>query len=1018
MKGKRLLSLVLSLAMLLMCMPLSVYAAGGEAVIDTVKYNGTEYKPDDKNIVLKVPNSFSGNIDLASVLSITYVKENYKYYAPQFPNGSTIKLGETKTLRVQYATEKNGSPETTDYKVSLEKSAFVDPTFSGTVSVRLSMDGEDYKLTRKQFESLYKKNDGKDFGGIVINGANAAIAGFKVGSTTLNTASGGKVTAAKLDQLYVVPKGAGTCSFLVSPMDSAGKVIEGCYVSLDIEVIKTSKVPAINAEITQLETLAMRNIKLSSTFSATAGSDLQSVKITALPEYGRLVYNYNSDGSSNGSVSSGTYMELSDFNKISYIPNRDGVTRTVTDNVEYKAKDKAGNEYSGTISIALIYQRMGLNDLTATIKAGEAVRLTTIAEISKAYEEGGDGTLGYVYFTLPDSSAATMRYNYSTKSSGEPVNESTAYYITGSSRKYLKDVWLIPAEDYSGSFYLYYEAYNSKGASPLFGRIKVTISNYSLKDLNYSVYQDEFLSFSDVVDDINSKFRTSDVASGSFDYVRFTLPGTNYGTLYYNYKSDLEKGTKVKASDSYYRTGTGKQLVDVVFLPNPTYTGSFVLKYNAFDEDDNDFSGEININVKESRYDLETLVLATRSGQVLKMPAEEIEEIIADASKGAEYEYLYFSDLPMSRSGELLYKYSSGNKGTAVEESDEDIYYRTGQEKLFSDVSFVPAKDYSGEAEIEYRAFVSKTEYYDGKIIVRISAFDSQLEPIEYECAGNSHIDFVGSNFTTVMKNLSGEAVDYVVFELPDSSKGALYYDYENESKYGYKVKEGDSFDRTGSGDLISDVSFVPKRGYTGEFELPYTAVDYDGTEYDGIIKITVNKAADFEDVPKTAYFYDPVRWAVDEGITEGTSLTRFSPDSDCTRAHVITFLWRAKGCPEPKSAVCPFPDVTESNYYYKAAVWAFENDIYPGTKEGKFAADKVVTRRDFVYLLWMAEDQPNPGSQKNVFDDVKDTDAAYDAIRWAYKTGVTDGTSATHFSPDAKTNRGQIVTFLYRAYH
>ena len=82
MKGKRLLSLVLSLAMLLMCMPLSVYAAGGEAVIDTVKYNGTEFKPDDKNIVLKVPNSFSGNIDLASVLSITYVKENYKYYAP------------------------------------------------------------------------------------------------------------------------------------------------------------------------------------------------------------------------------------------------------------------------------------------------------------------------------------------------------------------------------------------------------------------------------------------------------------------------------------------------------------------------------------------------------------------------------------------------------------------------------------------------------------------------------------------------------------------------------------------------------------------------------------------------------------------------------------------------------------------------------------------------------------------------------------------------------------------------
>ena len=192
----------------------------------------------------------------------------------------------------------------------------------------------------------------------------------------------------------------------------------------------------------------------------------------------------------------------------------------------------------------------------------------------------------------------------------------------------------------------------------------------------------------------------------------------------------------------------------------------------------------------------------------------------------------------------------------------------------------------------------------------------------------------------------------------------------------------------------------------------------YSFTMPDGKVEVSgtfVKKSAQtFVDVPENAYYAPAVNWAVEKGVTEGTSATTFSPDAACTRAQIVTFLYRAAGSPAVKSTVNPFTDVTASDYYYNAVLWAVENGITTGTSETTFSPNESCTRAQCVTFLYRAVG--SAATAKAIFTDVS-ADAYYaPAVDWAVEKGVTDGTSATTFSPDAVCTRAQIVTFLYRA--
>ena len=174
----------------------------------------------------------------------------------------------------------------------------------------------------------------------------------------------------------------------------------------------------------------------------------------------------------------------------------------------------------------------------------------------------------------------------------------------------------------------------------------------------------------------------------------------------------------------------------------------------------------------------------------------------------------------------------------------------------------------------------------------------------------------------------------------------------------------------------------------------------------------------DFTDVPPiTNYAHIPIDWAILNQITLGMTPTTFSPTASCTRAQVVTFLWRLNGQPEPESKKNPFTDVKEGDYFYTAVLWAVEKGITEGTSATTFSPDLGCTRAQVVTFLWRAEGKPEPTSSLNPFTDVKADGYYYTAVLWAVENKITTGTSAVTFSPDLTCNRAQIVTFLYRAF-
>ena len=191
---------------------------------------------------------------------------------------------------------------------------------------------------------------------------------------------------------------------------------------------------------------------------------------------------------------------------------------------------------------------------------------------------------------------------------------------------------------------------------------------------------------------------------------------------------------------------------------------------------------------------------------------------------------------------------------------------------------------------------------------------------------------------------------------------------------------------------------------------------NYAGASASGTITVTVVRQVTnpFTDVPSGAYYEEAVLWAVGEGVTSGTSATTFTPDGSCTRAQAVSFLWRIAGRPAPKTGTMPFADVKTGAYYYDAVLWAMENGITYGTSAVAFSPDATCTRAQIVSFLYRYVGSPAVQSGA-VFSDVGASAYYADAVVWAATSGVAAGIGGGKFAPDQNCTRAQIVSFIYR---
>ena len=250
----------------------------------------------------------------------------------------------------------------------------------------------------------------------------------------------------------------------------------------------------------------------------------------------------------------------------------------------------------------------------------------------------------------------------------------------------------------------------------------------------------------------------------------------------------------------------------------------------------------------------------------------------------------------------------------------------------------------------------------------------------------------------TVMSGKNGD----VTASLKSAAKGALVTLTVTPDK-GYALETLNVLDQNGKA-----LPLTQQNGKYG-FTMPASAVTVKATFMDDNTMLNF-----FVDVSASDYYYDAVLWAVGKGITGGTSATTFDPNGNCTRAQAVTFLWRAAGSPAAKSAVMPFTDVKAGSYYYDAVLWAVENGITEGTSDTTFSPDATCSRAQIVTFLWRANGSP-VASGNSDFTDVA-ADAYYAAaVTWAEKNGVTGGIGGGLFGSGNNCTRAQIVTFIWR---
>ena len=418
----------------------------------------------------------------------------------------------------------------------------------------------------------------------------------------------------------------------------------------------------------------------------------------------------------------------------------------------------------------------------------------------------------------------------------------------------------------------------------------------------------------------------------------------------------------------------------------------------------------------------------------------EIAQARGDSSKNNyNNTYVTFNDvtfsMPSSAQGTLYYN------GTAMSNSNSSsAFNRSTKVTNLDNITFVPnAKTSAKSITLNFTLHATKyTSYgntrgtsvnYPGSVVISIVR-----EDIKYTVAPGDSISFTSSDFQNFLRTQSGinynHNVDYVTFDqsaVNSLNEGVLYNGYSGFSA----VKATDKFYYTTTNsytqNALSDVTFrastYAKAGTT--VYVPFTIYAKLGTsnviskQVEGTVAIKIAQTMNFADVKPADYFYNPVKWAVNKNITKGTSATTFSPYKTCTRAEIVTFLWRDAGSPMPTTSRHPFTDVSYSmgSDFYNAILWANQNGITAGTTTTTFSPNKTCTRAEIVTFLWRYAKKPVGYGSNNPFTDVNKTDHApyYDAILWAVSKGITTGSTTTTFSPNGTCTRGEAVTFLYR---
>ena len=523
-----------------------------------------------------------------------------------------------------------------------------------------------------------------------------------------------------------------------------------------------------------------------------------------------------------------------------------------------------------------------------------------------------------------------------------------------------------------------------------------------------------------------------DTVAGTSANKEVSFTNDDYAYLYYSYSKPTYEGyfNGSKVDGFEYPVKENK----TVTVPASKFNSSKTVTLYVVGVDSKGVASTGTITVSQKSYDINYNVVAGKSVTFNQKDFEDFLENYADDngdynSRKDEISFdhaVLTSSVPSAKSEGTLY-YGS----TEITSSNKSKTDMTDMDKVSFDSVSKPSKDtvtltFKVYGDLYKNGSSRKTEVkYDVNVVISVVK-----EDITYTVGIDDTVQLTARDFVNFLQDARTSyrkaELDYVKFDVSGKNVssyayGGLYRSYSSYST-GKLADSTDKFYYEPSRTQydLADVAYHTTRwaeaGKT--VYIPFTVYGTKNEEASGTMAITIAQTMNFIDVKASDFFYEPVKWAVNNKITNGTSSTTFSPYKNCNRAEIVTFLWRAAGSPEPTVTRNPFTDVNSVRdaSYYKAILWASQKGITAGTNATTFSPYQECTRSQIVTFLYRYAGKPS-GYYTNPFKDVSSVNEAsyYNAILWAVGKGITQGTSTTTFSPYASCTRGEAVTFLYR---
>ena len=561
-----------------------------------------------------------------------------------------------------------------------------------------------------------------------------------------------------------------------------------------------------------------------------------------------------------------------------------------TAEIAYTGYASNGGSFHGTILVNV----SGDSDVTYTASADRALTFTSEEFIAVCQSRTGR-SISYLTFDQPSAYQGTLYYDYSAAAPfSQQVRSDTRYYVT--SNPSLDRISFVPAAGFTGRVTVPYRCTDSSGGT-YNGKVTIQVSaangsTGSTGDVRYSTARDRKVTFS--ASDFNDV--SLDRNGYSLNYIYLDLPASLEGTLYYDYSGSGSYASRVSDTTRYYRSSS-PQISRITFVPAQGFTGTVSIPYTGYDRDGGRFTGTVRITVG-STYGTDVVRYTIPQNGYVRFNGDDFNDACF-AITGERLNYVRF-DLPAARRGTLYSQYNAA-KDTGSELGSSVNCYRSGTGRLIDDVTFVPAAGFSGLVTVSYTGRSSAGSVYNGTVEITVGSGVSVKDPDS-------------------------------VFPFNDARPTDYFFDAVSWAYYN-GIAEGVNEMRFGVNEPCTRGQIVTYLWRVAGSPTPYGKNP-------------------FGDVFVGSYCYDAVLWAYQRGITNGTDPTTFSPNKTVTRGQAMTYLHRFAGSVDASYGVS-FADVSPNAYYAPAIRWATSRGITNGTTPSTFSPDAPCTKAQIVTFLY-----------------------------------------------------------------